>query len=248
MLFQEKNRSEQLQLLNDLVDSQQTPIEMVTYMNNIFATTKITSTDDLNKSRTPEEEQLVVSQLDNIFDELEELEEAIRDNDLHEVKDAIADIFTFAVGGLYITSTEPKYNEAIESVQQVKFDDMGKQVLLLNTKGLMDEYKKGTLGFVDALDFAEKWAKALDFSLHEVMANVTKANYGKLIFSLDELEKTLENYERKGVEVYVRFFSNELDDTCMKYAVVYSLLDQKDINGKQYRKNKFLKSIEFVAP
>lgn len=237
----DNNRDKNLELINQLVEKQSIT-DMVLLMNEVFGTQQDTSIE------------AITDQVKNILDELDELDEAINEMDINEVKDALGDILVFAIGGLFITGKQAEDNK-FEIGNYALSDEQNKKALMFGMTGLRNQLQEAISKsefpdniFQLAIDFSMRWSTRFNYDLHPLLVSITQANYGKLIFSFDELEDTIKSYDNLGVTTYTRFFDNSLLGNQMKYAVIYSLLDQKDTKGKAYRRNKFLKSIKFVSP
>lgn len=226
-------------------------------INQVFLTKRNEPTDNKEISYVGLNES-VIDQCNNVFDEVVELEAAIDEIDRKETLDAIADIMAFGYGALYILN--PSDAHALVNNYTRKIDDvhvyaethesvfLGMMASLQVLKSMFES--NNTVGnIIEALLFAEEWAHILKIRLHDLMVAVTNSSYTKLMFDDAELEATTKQYRDLGVaELYNRSSTLEVDGDTVKYYVIYSGADQLDVNGKQYRANKFLKSINFQDP
>lgn len=270
-----------LQKLFEIVDHSDID-EMVFTMNHIFGTKTFKDAVDPNNPDAQDDEMILFanSQVKNVYDEVEELIEAIRidaiqrkdelgtsnpqyldaivlddldmdKNGYNEIFDALGDILTFALGGLYIVNfnTLPDYNIECDGTIDTLYADA------LGSYKYLHEQTKKTLTPHDVrmicikyANFAITWAHALNYDIEELMRAVTKSNYTKLMFSEDEIRQTMDKYHKLGVTTYVKEYTQQVEGEDIHYGVIYSSADQTDINGKSYRKDKFLKGVNFKEP
>jgi len=81
----------------------------------------------------------------------------------------------------------------------------------------------------------------------EDMHAVYESNMSKVCHSAADMNATLKYYRDKGVEVYARIFGGDGSLNSGEYAIVYSLKEQ-EVGGKVYRKDKFLKNVNWKEP
>lgn len=247
-----KSRHEILEVLNRRVDTQSIS-EMIYEMNKLFLTKTNQQTDNQDISYIGLNET-VKDQCLNVLDEIEELEVAITENDHKEIADALGDILTFGYGAMYILN--PNSKEGLLANYQIKLDlstvDNSIEQLSKTTSVLKSMFTStdNTVGnIIEAIHFAATWAENLNIDLLSLMKGVTKSNYTKLMFSDVELDATTKHYSDLGVEKLYHIDSDMvIDGGVCTYSVIYSGADQLDNNKKQYRKDKFLKSIYFQDP
>lgn len=175
------------------------------------------------------------------------------DLDDSEIFDALGDILTFALGGLYIM--DHLYLPEMEI--DVDGDLMSLYEEALNYRTRLVEFEEShefdhsllSSYFVEIANMAIKWSESLDYDIVSLMKAVTKSNFTKLIFTNEQKYATEKLYRDLGVEhLYFRDFTQNVAGEDISYSVIYSGADQEDKNGKKYRKDKFLKCIEFKAP
>lgn len=146
-----------------------------------------------------------------------------------------------------------KMNEAFGnpkgSLENVDFNRLRTQM-----KNVLDEYdeflealeNKDVVGIRDAicdilvftLGAGHLIGMPVDIDMHQVYLS----NMSKLCHTAQELEDTINFYNRLGVETYVE------GDVHAGGACVKSTKDQVDIKGKNYHANKFLKNVNWKEP
>lgn len=236
--------------LNDVTSQEMNMFDMISAMNSIFGnpTLDITTEHKFNLAKPK-----LVNQTKNIKDEIEELEEAYHNNDYVEMVDAMGDILTFAVGldhflgGMLDTSSfsyvkddfnlqpsiniiSESYDVIIDDIENTNFNNIG--VFVQRIASEMYRLMYFTIAFVyDSVD-----NESLDFI--EVLREVTSSNISKVCVTDEDMHDTVNYYSDLGVETYTL----EMAHDGLEYYVVYSSKEQFDVNGKVYRRDKFLKS------
>lgn len=232
-----------------------TPVQSVIKMNKVLGNNPIAMYDDTWRER-------IYNQILNIGDEIEELREAIKNEDKTEMADAVADIFTFAYGVDFFLNGF-LYTEECESYRKREFSDFryyASEIALVDDTysellSIAEEMKDLEHFTFNNFNFyirllREALCDLLDdvginfvfFDFEELMKEVTRSNLTKVCLSVEERDDTLEHYQQLGVEVYSHDTPEIFEG--VEYYVVYSSKDQKDKNGKVYRKGKFLKNVK----
>ncbi len=195
------------------------------------------------------------SQVSNIVDEINELEDAVNDQDNVEILDAVGDIVTFVLGGAYLINEqdrfkymhwgEPTYTREEVIAELRKVND----VLMSNVDQAeqttddveLEELKSNIIvSLVDIYKLAKNNAILPDLvDLVDVMKEITRSNHTKICEKIEHRDQTMAHYQDLGIDVYHR----EIEFDGDSHWVVYSSSDQQDINGKMYRKDKFLKCV-----
>lgn len=188
-------------------------------------------------------------QCSNILDEYKELQVAIAVRDLTEVRDALCDINVFALGGFHFAGVEIEVDSAALIVPRGNPANVD-----------WDAFAVGASTFVTLYDLVMEGIKARSlpqaaYYISLVVENVVRA-YAFLGLDVeadmeavvagvmtrfcqdeDDYAMTAAKYLDLGVEFYPE---GTFPTVCLK-----SAKDQQDINGKNYPKGKFLKSISF---
>lgn len=247
-----QQRQEVLQVLFDKLDNETDIGKMVFDMNAIFMTKTSKQKTSSEVSYIGINEELVDQSL-NVYDEVLELIDAIKDNDTKEIKDALADILTFGYGAMYIlnvTDFDNLINNYVIKLDNSAFSSMEDFKLQSQALATMFTTCENTIGnIVEAVHFANEWSRKLKLDLLPLMRAVTKSNYTKLLLTMEEAVKTDSYYEKMGVlQRYTKFATIVVDGKEIHYGVLFSGADQTDYNNKAYRRNKFIKCVEFRDP
>lgn len=225
--------------------------EMVSNMNGLFGN------NPLDMSRPELWINDVVSQSSNIFDEIEELEEAVAQSDEVEVIDAVGDILTFAMGvdhlmGKVISLSDIRIGRSFNKTRVDIIDELYSSYReLMSTLSLLGDNPTDT----DFAYFNSILMRICELSISsellspktnivDVMKEITRSNHTKLCTTEQDTNDTLAYYESLGIEVYSDVVHFKGDS----HWVVRSSKEQLDKNGKMYRKDKFLKCTSTYTP
>lgn len=215
-------------------------VEQVYFINRVFG-----NAFKNNDSKT------VINQLKNIYDEIEEFDEAILSSNKKEKFDAIGDILTFAYGAGYLMGIEwdkvvgvspsPIGVSNVETIIEQITHRVGEHIELLeNNTPINDTWEI----YFDTIALIKLLVSLYHIDEDHLMSRITNSNITKVCTDFNECQATVDFYTNLGVEVYSKYYKTE----GMWIHVVYSAKEQKDFNGKIYRANKFLKSINFQEP
>lgn len=188
----------------------------------------------------------VINQAKNLYDELDEFKEALQNHDQVEVVDAIGDLLTFVYGVCYFKGMNSIPVHGIVPVT----DDV-------NNIELHDRIKAATDYFIAAVEHDSDDDEGLGKLIsaikglcvyngvdeEELMTRITISNLTKICTNYEDMIATVNKYESLGVDVYAKYFQIR----GVWVFVVYSAKEQT-VQGKVYRKNKFLKCIHFEEP
>lgn len=188
----------------------------------------------------------LINQAKNLYDELDELQEAIDDNDSNEIIDAIGDLLTFVYGVSYFRGMN---SIPVHSI--VPSDDAD------GNQRFREKIKSDTDFFIAAVKYDGDVNSSLAQLISSIkglcvcngideetlMARITASNLTKICMTYEDMVETVDKYESLGVDVYAKYFKIR----GVWGFVVYSSKEQT-VKGKVYRKNKFLKCIHFEEP
>lgn len=160
-----------------------TNYELVRDFNKVFQREKLNPLADFTDLK---EVAKATQQLQLIEEELEELREAIINNDWDGCKDAVADLLVVTYGMGYI----------------------------------------------------------MDINADKAVQEVNRANMTKVCITKDQVKRTVDKYNKEGVECSVLKSSTDDGDVWL----VKSSKDQEDSKGKFYPKGKFLKNVDWEEP
>lgn len=209
-------------------------VEKVYYLNKLFG-----------NDNTYDEEK-IITQAKNLYDELDEYNEAVRNNDRKEMIDAYGDLLTFCYGLGFYLNYEPEESTTI-TVNKELLDEENYSGRLKSAIGSFInevELKRDVLyRYQHLVATIKELGIYLNVDSEVLMSRITKSNITKLCLSNSEMEATVRSYENLGVDIYAKFIRIEGD----WFYVVHSSKEQI-VRGKQYRNNKFLKSIYFEEP
>lgn len=189
----------------------------------------------------------------NIIDEIDELKEAIDDGNIKEIRDAISDILVFSLGLLHHSGENLYFGKKL---QEWINSDYTKNI---NIELLDDIIHKLEFDATLVIESSKKNSKSIvnltipnicyycylisdiyGFDIDEDMEAVITSNMTKFCKDQETLDLTMKKYVNLGIQVYSK--------GDFPKALVFSSLDQLDKNGKQYRADKFLKSVDFKEP
>lgn len=90
----------------------------------------------------------------------------------------------------------------------------------------------------------------IGYDAEKDMTEVYNSNMSKICSTQKELDETTKYYEDLDIKVYsrVKYNTSITLQGVFEFGVVYSSIDQSDKNGKVYRANKFLKSVNWSEP
>lgn len=189
----------------------------------------------------------------NIIDEIDELKEAIDEGNIKEIRDAVADILVFSLGLLHHSGEnlyfgkklhEWIYSDYMKNINLDLLDDILKK-LEMDSLLVIESSKKNSKSIVNLTIpnicyYCYLISDIYGFDIDEDMDAIIESNMSKFCKDQEDLNLTLQKYIDLGIEVYAK---GEFPK-----ALVFSSKDQLDKNGKQYRADKFLKSIYFKEP
>lgn len=196
----------------------------------------------------------IAKQCANIPDEFKELQVAIQNKNITEVRDAMCDILVFSMGAFHLLGRNFDESYAHLGVSLIDYgngDTFEKleshstrfPLLMADLEHSLDS-TTGTGCMEDALYDIIDWAMQIaDITGYPALADmhaVYVSNMSKFCTNDDELDKTMTKYAAIDVLVYEE---GEYPTKCVK-----SACDQKDINGDNYPKGKFLKGVKYQPP
>lgn len=202
--------------------------------------------------------QRVQKQCANINDEFKELQVAIANGNLIEIRDAMCDILVFSLGAFHLMGRDfderygyqgvPVVNyPAEEMCDKLQLHTLRFPYLLKNLEHHLETtlvLDSDTTPIEKALWEIITWAMQIaDLTGYPAMKDmhaVYVSNMSKFCANDADLTFTVEKYGKLQVEVYAE---GEYPTKCVK-----SFKDQKDINGENYPKGKFLKGVKYQAP
>lgn len=189
----------------------------------------------------------------NIIDEVDELKEAIDLGDIKEIRDAVADILVFSLGLLHHSAENLYFGKKLQSwietdykkevdlelldgvIKRIEFDSM-----LIVESARRNDPSTMSLTVSNICYYCYLISDIYGFDIDEDMYAVIESNMSKFCKDEEDLKLTMQKYIDLEVDVYSK---GEFPK-----ALVFSSSDQLDKNGKQYRANKFLKSVYFKEP
>jgi NTP pyrophosphatase (non-canonical NTP hydrolase) len=84
----------------------------------------------------------------------------------------------------------------------------------------------------------------MNIDCDEGLKEVNRANFSKLCKTQEQVQQTVEYYNKLGIETSVSH--NTLDDEDV--FLIKSSCEQRDKDGKVYPKGKFLKNVDWIEP
>ncbi len=200
------------------------------------------------------------SQIKNLQDEYEEFLKAVSTRNWVEVRDAACDILVFAFGAYHLMGVDyDKWREVNPFKKELKRPLEGDVFLHLEmlSKHFPPAYANLELHLetgsgsnhsgnyvLTQLDYIVSFALGihalLGLDVEVDMTAVYESNMSKFCKTEAELDATFHKYTRLEILVY------EFGDYPTK--CVKSAIDQKDMNGANYPKDKFLKGVNYKAP
>lgn len=197
----------------------------------------------------------IQKQCANIPDEFKELQLAIAAKDITEVRDAMCDILVFGLGAFHLMGRDfdelyghndvPLIEfkggwtlfEKLEAHAQ-SFDElMSNLYLSLTPDGGPRQAEEDLYALIT---WAMQIADITGYPALNDMHAVYVSNLSKFCKNQEELQDTVAKYMNLEVQVYPE---GEFPTVCVK-----SEFDQKDINGDNYPKGKFLKGMKYQPP
>jgi hypothetical protein len=204
-----------------------------------------------NRSNRSEEQYIaswsqVEKQCKNIFDEINELDEAIKENNVDEIRDANCDIRVFCYGAVHFMGfdmesfrRDTKNNLAL-SLLSIKIDsavENFKSTHTLLMKAISERDVGSTSLFLSSILIqSENAAKTIGQNLNDDMRTVVSAVMTRFIKNDEDKAATISLHAKKGVTDV--FFTGEYPSMIMK-----SASDQPDAP-----KGKFMKSASYSQP
>lgn len=245
------------QLENSIIDRDD-PNSTIIKMNTLLGNSPILTS---NKNWI----DVIKNQTFNLKDEYDEFVDAYNNNDRVEMIDAYGDMLTIAYGISFFIGGFPLYgiklddssddNNDLPFIMEVLYDsctsilnDINK---LYNINIVNDMLYKITNELIDFMHFANNIPEILNFDPSVVLERVTQSNITKICMCEKSRDNTMNHYSDLGIDTYSKemTYVDEDNDISINYHVVYSSKEQTDINGKIYRKNKFLKCVDsFTVP
>jgi len=197
----------------------------------------------------------IQKQCANIPDEFKELQAAIAAKDFTEVRDAMCDILVFSLGAFHLMGRDfdelyghndvPLIEfkggwtlfEKLEAHAQ-SFDElMSNLYLSLTPDGGPRQAEEDLYALITwAMQIADITGYPALADMHAVYVS----NMSKFCANDEELDATVDKYRALKVALYAE---GEYPTMCVK-----SSEDQKDINGDNYPKGKFLKGVKYQPP
>lgn len=190
-----------------------------------------------------------------------------------EMFDAIGDILVFLYGVGHFIALDPEkhiiqdYKEydshLAPYISQITDEDLYESIKY-HIDNMMDHIKNRSLdGVIESLHQIDDLTQSIFYfyvkpekTIHLLIDRIVESNLSKLCKDEDELNATLKSYRDKGVEVYAGE-SPLLQENGKPYLVVFSAKEQtvaeysekeKKMINKVYRKDKFLKCVNWFEP
>ena len=217
------------------ITDQLNSVGMVYFINEVFGN----RFGDENKNTH-------INQTKNLFDELDELKEAIGTKDGKEAIDAAGDLLTFVYGTCYFCGLDAEQVNSILPSRDASTVMQFYDLINNSTDNLVADFQaeREYLPELNRLVALIKGlCELLDVDEGVLMKRITISNLTKVCTSPEETQATVKKYQDMGVDVYTK--ENTVRGVLM--CNVYSSKEQT-VGGKMYRENKFLKSVNFEEP
>lgn len=185
------------------------------------------------------------SQCANIGHEFNELETAVKHNNMLEIRDALCDILVFTYGAFHFIGALPAslqvVRDAVDLVPENKDVLAGSSVVSFLSPALEIGEDQTIIAALNCIvAYVMRAYRDIGHDVEADMQAVYDSNMSKFCANEDDLNKTGDKYTDLGVEFHVE---GEFPHKCLK-----SSKEQTDLTGERYPKGKFLKGIRFRKP